>query len=219
MRIFVRMLLALYFAWSLPAQAESCELHIWPSDQISAVDKDNSVTFLGDMMTVTSTLETVDSVGRSIAEAIGPRRQIELMRAFDFQSVPGLGRYKPIFHEGEVAPSEYAQQWLDKDFAEGKRRSSPNSDCYMELHVVFVTYLDQPAKDTLHTIFVMREFGDAFEARGIATGGGYHKSENIAWTDQVQSEEARQALALSFSENLRKFFERRKVKRLLRQLQ
>ncbi len=208
-------LAAILIACASPAFSQDCELHVWPSGQINAVDKDNSAHVLGDMITVTSTYTTVDPVGRSIGEAIGPERQIGLIRAFELERVAGLAAFRPVFHTGEVAPADFSRHWLDKDFAEGGRLSSSQSDCYAELHVVAVTYLDQPMKDTLHTIFVLRYFGDADMARLIATDGGYHKTQKVSWTSDEQAKDGRRALATSFSENLRKFFMRRKVKRLL----
>lgn len=198
-----------------PVQAVECELHVWPSGQISAVDKDNHVSFLGSIMELSSSYTADPTTAQGIAGAVSPARQLAMMQEFGLDKVAGLGAFKPVFHEGEVAPADYPKQWLDKTFAQGPRLSDSQAGCYAEMHVVFVTYVDQPLKDTLHTIFVLRWFGPDATTRAIATDGGYHKAADVAWGSAAQGEAGRAALAASFRENLTKFFKRRKVVRLL----
>lgn len=197
------------------AMAQDCELHVWPSGQISAVDKDNHVSFLGNIMEISSSYTADATTARGIAAAVSPERQLAMMDEFGLGKVSGLGAFTPVFHAGEVAPPDYPKQWLDKDFAQGARLSDSQAACYAELHVVFVTYVDQPLKDTLHTIFVLRWFGADMTTRGVAPDGGYHKAANVTWGTPEQDAAGQAALSASFRENLTKFFKRRKVLRLL----
>lgn len=192
-----------------------CELHIWPSGSINAVDKDNNLTFVGGSLGVESTYETVEPVARSIAKAIGPDSQLDLIRQFDLSSVPQFASHRLVFHDGELSPPDYPKQWLNRGFAEGTRLSNSRSRCYTELHVMFVTYMDQPLKDTLHTGFVMRHFGASDRTLAAAAEGGYHKTSNIVWGGAEQDDEAKAALAASFKANLTKFFKRRKIRKIV----
>lgn len=198
--------------------AETCELHIWPTGSINAVDKDNNLTLVDGGIGVESSYTAVEGVARSIAAAIGPARQLELIRAFPLKAVPQFARHELVFHDGEVSPPDYPTQWLNKGFAEGQRLSTSQSLCYAELHVMFVTYMDQPLKDTLHTIFVLRYFAAQSTTIAAAADGGYHKTDSIVWGGADQDEVARASLAAAFTENLTKFFKRRKIKRILEQM-
>lgn len=128
-------------------EAPGCELHVWPSDRIGAVDKDNH-SFMAGGLSLTSTFTTYEDVGQSLAAALPSSSQAEVMASFPFDHTEQLAGYEIIIHSDEVTPQEYAFFHLD-GVGEGARLSDSASPCYAELHTILVTYLDQPMKDVL----------------------------------------------------------------------
>lgn len=218
-----RLVLLFFAGWGTLAVAaeqptQSCELHIWPTSAINAVDKDNWVASTGSGLDIGYSLTTVESVSESLAAAIPPSEQIDAIRSSTLQEFAPLDRYRLTFHREPVEGEHYDRKWLDKTVGHGTRHADSRSPCYTELHVVFITFLDQPMKDITQTIFLLRYFGAADATTDVAVDGGGYGTPGFVWSAEPQSADTKAAIKTAFQENLKKFLQRRKTKRLLQKM-
>lgn len=201
-------------AGPVAAQAANCELHVWPTSDLYAVDKDNTVGSSGGALEIGYTLSSVQTVADRVTLALQPANQLDEIRGFNLAAYQGLTKYEVIYHDQPATPRFRA--WLDKGIGDGPRISDSPAECYAELHVVFATLLDQPMKKILQTVFIFREFGAADDAQRVVIEAGSTTAAEFAFDAAEKSDAANANLRRAFRANLGEFLGRRKMQRILK---
>ncbi|MEL6530528.1 MAG: hypothetical protein AAGK01_11765 [Pseudomonadota bacterium] len=189
-----------------------CELHVWGTLNISAIDRDDSYSHVP-LGTLTQTYWRELPLEERMRKTLSLPMQREILEESQLLSHPVLEGRKLTWH---TTPS-FAGDFTNKEAMNNwKRASASTSECYSELHYAYVTFLDQPGKDVLQSGWILRHFGDQDQPIEWAWDGGYEKTEREFWTGEASREAVQTEVTANVRENFRKFLTRRKIKRVLR---
>ena len=199
-------------ATPLAAQAiseHSCELHIWPTKNVNAIDKTNALDSTG---TIVSAFRADIPIQERIAQIATAEFQRQALESSGLLNHPAFTERTIIWHD-EPSPE---RNWSDKKaMAMWGRHASSASPCYAELHAGWFTLLDQPLKDVLQNGWMVRDFGASELPASWAFEGGYTNASSFDWDTEEAAVSSRDSLKSLIGENFRKFLSRRKVKKVL----
>ncbi len=173
------------------APTTTCELHVWPADDLQAV----SQGWLWNN-TVNQDFNAAKG-GKPRPEALVADRQLALIKAMDLPAMLGLEPREIVTHPEPLSRSAAAATTRNVD---------SQSTCYDELVVSKLFYDRAPvAGKSLKTMIVLRRFGEAPELKSsFATWAETGLKVYPAATPD-QSEAAEAELATAYQSNLRKF--------------
>lgn len=195
------------YAQTLP----DCELHVWPTQQYSAVYHSANIGIgaYGPAV-VGTTLTPMQEVARRVSLAVDPQAQIDAITALDLGSTPRFQGYEVIFHDApETSPH---LNWVSRDVGQGPRDTSSTSQCYAELHVIFITLFRTAISKKIQTVFLYREFGASPTMTYKAVDAGSTGASDFDTGAEGLTDAAMLSVRAAFTENLRIFLRKRKMR-------
>lgn len=179
------------------AQSPSdCELHIWPTNSFHAVSHGWAPgAGLG------GTVSPREEVQRTLSQVAGGDFQRSALEKINLGASGRFAGYRIVFHEPTAEP--LYGNWILKDVGAGARNTASTSQCYAELHVIFITYLKTAMSKKIQTAFVFREFDGGQTATRWAADAGSTGAPAFPARSPEQENQARADLQAAFQQNLR----------------
>lgn len=174
-----------------PTHAGTCELHIWPADDMQAVTQ-------GWMWNNTVNQEyNAAKGGKPRPQTLMTDRQLALLQALDLPAMLGLAARQVVTHA----------EPLSRAAAAATTRNAPStSTCYEELVVSKLFYDRAPiAGKSLKSMIVLRTFGDAPEVRSSFATWAETGLRIFPAAAADQADAADAELAAAYQNNVRKF--------------
>lgn len=196
----ISLLLSFISTAAIAQDSDTCELHVWPTSSFFAVYHGASGAWGGGLV---MTLTPMQAVAKRLGESIDPGAQVELIRSLNLDEDERFQGYRLIFHEVPSTP-KYSN-WIAKDVGAGNRDTGSRSQCYAELHVVFITLFRTAISKKIQTGFLFRQFGSSSEMTYKAVDAGSTGAPDFKTNSDEKSEAARLSARLAFQENLRIF--------------
>lgn len=212
MFLIVSLLCVMLVPSRVGAQASpACELHVWPTQQFSAVYHSANIGMgaYGPAV-VGTTLSPMQEVARRVSLAVDPQAQIDAITALDLGSSPRFMGYEVIFHDApETSPH---LNWVSRDVGQGSRDAPSTSQCYAELHIIFITLFRTAISKKIQTVFLYREFGDSPTMTYRAVDAGSTGASDFDTGAEGLTEAATASVRAAFVQNLRIFLRKRKMR-------
>lgn len=153
------------------AQAQTCELHIWPSENYLGMKMSGVGMFggaLGGLIDHAANKGKVATITDLMHDDLSPEAQVEALRAADVTGMLGLTGYTVVVEP--AVPSDAAAKadpairtalrTMQASLKSGKRLSSATTPCYAELVGGDLFYVKKPLVGTnLFAKWTFRDFG------------------------------------------------------------
>jgi len=153
------------------AQAQSCELHIWPSESYFGMKMSGIGMFggaLGGLIDHAANKGKVATITDLMHDDLSPEAQVDALRAADVTGMLGLTGYTiviepamPSYAAAKADPAvKAALRTMQASLKSGKRLSSATTPCYAELVGGELFYVKKPLVGTnLFAEWTFRDFG------------------------------------------------------------
>lgn len=159
------------------AQAQTCELHIWPSEKYEGVQAGGFILMggvLGGVLNHLATKDKVATVKDLMHDDLAPEAQVDVLRGADVAGTLGLTGYtivvEPAVPSDAAAKADpavkAALRAMDAKLRKGERLSAATTPCYAELVGGDLLYAKKPMWGTnLFAKWTFRDFGRDGAAR------------------------------------------------------
>lgn len=210
-------------AMATDANAQQCELHIWPTENYLGLNTGLLSGFgaIGAVADMAAHEGRVKTVKDHMKDYLGPDIQIEELNKADVLGKLKLANYKivvepanPSYDENKKNPEIKAYlKGLDAKIKSGDRLSTSKSTCYAELVTTNIFYHKAMMYGSnLFVGFVFRDFGDKPKATFKAAGAVKNPLEHFPPKTEADIDAAKAELRDAYSKDFLEYVEK-KVKR------
>lgn len=157
--------LAVSFAHAQSGET-GCELHIWPTATYGAIFYGaRNFRYAGPNASMFDlVISPREAAKRKLELAFPVSEEVRILPDVIARS-PKFSGYRVVVHEPPLQPRYPV--WYDKSVGFGARESDSTSNCYAEIHIIFITIEKTALSKKFETGFIFRRFGEKPNTIGV----------------------------------------------------